>query len=115
MPDGHNHDGLIIDATKIALELRARGDAWADTDAAYRALEDTEKTVLAEQFLSAEGSVAQREACARVSTLFREHLTAKAEARKAANRAKVAFDVFKVFIELQRTNASSQRALVELR
>ncbi len=111
-----NHDGLLLDADKLAQELRKRGDDWADKDSAYRALEEVQKTVLAESFLDAEaGSVAEREARARSSLKFREHIASLNEARKNANRARVAYDVFKVYCEMKRTNASSQRALVELR
>jgi hypothetical protein len=109
-----NHDGLIIDPEKLAAELRKRGDEWADRDAAYRALEEVQKSVLAECFLSSEGSVAKREARARISAPFREHLEAISKARSAANKARVAYDVYKTYVEMLRTNASSQRALVNM-
>ena len=38
----------MIDATKLATDLGDRGTEWAITQAAFRALEDTEKSVLAE-------------------------------------------------------------------
>ena len=110
-----NHDGLLLQAEKLAFELRKRGDDWADKDAAYRALEEVQKTLLAEVFLEHEGSVAEREAEARSSVKFRQHLTSIADARKEANRAKVAYDVYRIYVDMTRTNASSQRALVELR
>lgn len=111
-----NHDGLLIDAETVAGELRKRGDAWADLDSAYRALEDTQKSILAEAFLKVgDGSVAEREAKARASAIFGEHLASLDRARHAANKARVAYDVYKVYVELLRTNSSSQRALVELR
>lgn len=110
-----NHDGLLLAAEKLAFELRRRGDDWADKDAAYRALEEVQKTLLAEVFLEHEGSVAERESAARSSIKFRQHLSSIADARKEANRAKVAYDVYRVYVDMTRTNASSQRALVELR
>lgn len=111
-----NHDGLLIDAETLARELRARGDTWADMDSAYRALEEVQKTILAEAFLSAgDGSVAERDAKARVSPLFKEHLESIDRARHAANKARVAYDVYRTYVDLMRTNAANQRALVELR
>lgn len=110
-----NHHGLLLDSQKLHDRLRTLGLEWSDADAAFKALEDTLKTVLAESFLEAEGAVAVREARARVSDRTREHLASMADARKAMNAAKVSYDVARVFVDLERTNASGQRALVELR
>ncbi len=110
-----NHDGLLIDARKFAEDLAKRGNDWADKDAAYRALEETQKTVLSEAFLEAgEGSIAEREAKARVSPKYREHIERMATAKKEANRAKVSYDTMQIYVDLQRTNAAAQRALVNL-
>lgn len=111
-----NHDGLLISAEKLAGEMRKRGDEWADKDAAYRALEEVQKSVLAEAFLNAgEGSIAERDARSRVAPMFREHLAAISEARRESNKARVAYDVYRVYVDLTRTNAAAQRALVDLR
>jgi hypothetical protein len=110
-----NHHGLILDSQKMHDRLRALGLVWGDADAAFKALEDTLKSVLAQEFLGAQGSVAEREARARVSVSVREHLAAMADARKAMNAARVQYDVARVYVDLERTNASGQRALVELR
>lgn len=110
-----NHDGLLIDAEALATTLRKRGDDWADKDAAYKALEEVQKSVLAQAFLNVEGgSVAEREAKARASAIFAEHLVAIADAREAANKARVAYDVYRTYVDLMRTNAAAQRALVSL-
>lgn len=110
-----NHHGLILDSSKLHDKLQALGHEWSDADAAFKALEDVAKTVLAQEFLSVTGSVAEREARARVSEAYRSHLKATADARSAMNRAKVNYDVARVYVDLERTNASGQRALVELR
>lgn len=110
-----NHDGLLMSAEKLAAELRKRGDDWADKDAAYRALDEVQKSILAEAFLKTEGPVAEREAKARASALFAGHLDVIAKARQEANRARVAYDVYRTYVDLLRTNAANQRALVELR
>lgn len=111
-----NHDGLLISAEKLATVMRQRGDDWADKESAYRALEDVQKSVLSQAFLNVEGgSVAEREAKARIAAIFTEHLAATAKARKESLEARVAYDVYKVFVDLTRTNAAAQRALVDLR
>ena len=110
-----NHHGLILDSNKLHARIQALGLEWSDADAAYKALEEAGKTVLAQEFLAATGSVAERDARARVSEAYRSHLNATAEARNAMNRAKVNYDVARVYVDLERTNASGQRALVELR
>lgn len=111
-----NHDGLLIDAEKLAIELRKRGDEWADKDAAYKALEEVQKSILSQAFLAVEGgSIAEKEARARASTQFAEHLEAIAKARTEANKARVAYDVYKTYVDLMRTNAAAQRVLVDLR
>lgn len=110
-----NHHGLILDSTKLHERLQKLGLEWSDADAAYKALEEAGKTVLAQEFLAGTGSVAEREARARVSETYRAHLKATADARSAMNRAKVNYDVARVYVDLERTNASGQRALVELR
>lgn len=111
----NNHDGLLLDASKLAAELRKRGDEWADTDAAFKALDDATKTILAEVFLGTDGTMAEREAKARASQTVKDHMKDVNEARQKANRARVAYDVYRTYVEMNRTNASSQRALVELR
>lgn len=107
-----NHHGLIIDSHKLHDRLLTQGLAWSDADAAFKALEDTLKTVLAESFLASTGTVGEREAKARVSLPVKEHLQAMADARKLMNSTRVSYDVAKVFVDLERTNASGQRALV---
>jgi len=110
-----NHHGLLIDSAKMHERLQKLGLAWSDADAAYKALEETSKTILAQEFLAATGSVAEREAKARTSEAVREHLKAMADARRTMNAARVNYDVARVYVDLERTNASGQRALVELR
>jgi hypothetical protein len=109
-----NHDGLILSPEKLAQELRKRGDDWADKDAAFKALEETQKTILAESFVLNTGSVTEREARARISAPFKEHLEATAKARHEANKARVAYDIYRTYVDLMRTNATTQRALVNL-
>lgn len=107
---------MLIDANKVAAELSKRGLAWADADAAFRALDDVTKSVLSEAIadLNSDESMAAKETAARRSQLYRDHLIALGHARREANRAKVNYDTYKVWLELQRTNASTERAQMGL-
>jgi len=108
-----DHDGLLIDADALCTELRRRGDDWADKDAAFRALEDVQKSIFSQAILAtdARAPVTIREAQARASELYMGHLRAMDEARQAANRSRVAYDVYRINVDLKRTNASAQRTL----
>ena len=107
---------MEIDANKIAQELSRRGMEWADTDAAFRALDDVTKSVLSEAIaaLNQNESMAAKETAARRSQKYMDHLIALSDARRAANRAKVNYDTYKVYMELLRTNAATERAQMQL-
>lgn len=111
-----NHDGLLLDAEKLHERLILCGKTWADKDAAFRALEDATKSILSQAMLDADdGPVTMKEAKARASVAYLDHLKALDEARKAANHARVSYDVARVYVDLVRTNAAGQRVLVDLR
>lgn len=106
---------IAFDPDKIAEELSKRGLAWADCDAAYRALDEATKSVLAECMTDAgDVSVARAEMQGRTHPTYRAHLEAVDRARRAANRAKVNLDVFETWIELKRTEQATQRAQMKL-
>lgn len=117
MRPGHNSNpGALMDADKIAHELSERGLAWSDANAAAEALEETQKSVLSELMVSSAGkSQAEKEMLARATPEFREHVLSMVSARRTANRARVRYDTYKVYVELLRTNASTERALATLR
>jgi hypothetical protein len=109
---------IPFDPDKIAEELSKRGHAWADTDAAWRALDEVTKTVLAECEIEAKQDNATQaaiERAGRVAGRYREHLGALAEARRLANRARVNYDTFQVWIALKRTEQATIRTQMELR
>jgi len=114
---GHNSaPGALMDADRIAQELSERGLAWADALAAADALEETKKSVLAELMVGSGGkSAAEKEMLALAAPEFRQHIESMVAARRQANRARVRFDTYKAWIELSRTNASTERALATLR
>ena len=107
-----------IDPDTIAHVLSERGLDHADKDAAYRALDDLTKTVLAESMIdyaASEKSSAGREMRALASRVYKDHLAALAAARRAANRARVSFETYRAWVELKRTVAATDRALLNLR
>lgn len=111
-------NSALLDADKIAAELSQRGLRWADTDAAFKALDDTVKSVLAECMIEHKpdaSSVAEAEMRARADERYRNHLDALGKARREANRARVAYDTYRAWLELKRTNAATDRALMGLR
>lgn len=111
-----NHDGLLLDADKLATELGRRGQDWADKDAAFRALDEASKSILSQAMLAVEdGPVSIRDAKARASALYMDHLRDLDNARASANKARVSYDVYRVYVDLVRTNAAGQRALVDIR
>ena len=110
----------MLDPEELYAELRSRGDAWADADAAYKALDDVTKTVLAECEIEArkdEANTTQAaiERAGRVAQAYRDHLMALGQARKAANRARVSYDTYGVYVELIRSKAATDRAEMNLR
>jgi len=105
----------IIDATGLCHELGERGVTWADADAAYRALDDVTKSVLAKHANeSPETSAAAKERDARCHPKFYEHLESVRRARAVANKARVKYDTYKMFVELTRSNASTERTLARM-
>ena len=107
-----------LDAEKIAHEMERRGLAWADANAAAEALEETAKSVLAEVALSYKPdakSMTEAETMARADQKYIAHIKAAVSARKTSNRARVAYDTYKVYAEMLRSNASTDRALATMR
>lgn len=107
---------INVEPEKMAAELSERGLAWADAQAAAEALEESRKSVLAEYTLSFDvKSMAEREAMALASPDYRDHVASMVKARQAANRARVRFDVYKVFVELTRSKIATEREALRMR
>ncbi len=101
----------MLNPDHIYQEMVKLGENWATLNAAAEVLEDTTKTTLAQLASSSkEATNAARETYALGHPEYREHIKSKAEARKAANRAKVQYDSYKVYAELMRTQAANERA-----
>lgn len=107
-----------LDAERLCHELTQRGEAWADANAAAEALEETRQSLyssIAAELLATGASAAKAEMLAKADERYAQHLKAMVAARKAANRARVRYDTYKVYCEMQRSNASTERALATLR
>jgi hypothetical protein len=106
----------LIDAHKEAAELAKRGQEWADADGVARLLEETKSTLLA-QIASehAKESAAKADLLAKADERYAVHIKGMVEARTRANKAKVKFDTYKAYVEMLRTNASTDRAMMQMR
>ena len=108
----------IMDAAALCAELGKRGEVWADAAAAADALEEARKSVLAElkagHMAGGKMSDAKAETLALGSPEYRSHLNAMVKARQAANRSRVRYDVYRTYVELERSNAATERALANL-
>lgn len=108
----------FIDVDRLCHEAEEAGLAWADAKAAYEALEQTRKSVLA---VGTKGHLAdgmpynKAEMMALAEPSYREHLDSMVKAGRAADRARVQYDMKKTRIELLRTNASTERAAMSMR
>ena len=107
----------LADINVVHAKLVEAGEDWADKQAAAQLLEDTEKSVLAEIAVKCKldgHGVGASELLARKSLEYRSHIESAVEARRLANRARVAYDGIKVWAELLRTCEASRRAEMRL-
>lgn len=107
-----------IDTDALCDEAESAGLAWADAKAAYEALEQTRKSVLAQGMKShlEDGMATNKaETMALADESYVDFLQSMVKAGHAADRARVRYDVLKTRIELLRTNASTERAAMSMR
>ncbi|CAB4165184.1 hypothetical protein UFOVP833_34 [uncultured Caudovirales phage] len=101
----------IRDPAKLAQSIVARGELWADANAAADLLEETKGTLLAKitkEYLDLPAWKA--EAMAKGSNTYSEHIGAMVDARRLANLARVRYDGAKIMGELMRSAESTRRA-----
>jgi len=107
-----------LDADALCAECEDAGMAWADAKSAADALTETRKSVLA---VSMKGHLDdgmptnKAETLALAGDAYREFLHRMVMAGRAADRARVRYDILRTRIELLRTNASTERAAMNLR
>lgn len=107
-----------IDAEAISVELERIESAWVQLDSQARELEELQKPALMNLAMGVRlrcRSFTEAEATAMASEEYRNHLVGMVEARRKANLAKASLNRYRVWIELLRTNAATDRALMGLR
>jgi hypothetical protein len=106
-----------LNPDRIYHEVSEAGEDWAGKKAAYEALDDNTKSVLAEitgRYLEPKTTKTAAEMLALSSKDYREHLAEVAKARKAFLLAQVKYDSLKMLAELRRTQESTRRAEMRL-
>lgn len=108
-----------FDPDKIHDRLVTVGDVWADAKAAYEALDDLTKTVLAEitsnylpPVCSSKTEAETRGLCDRK---YKEHLAAKDHFRKEWLRAEVRWKTGLMWADLRRSKESTVREEMRMR
>lgn len=107
---------INIDA--LCDEAERAGLAWADAKAAFEALDQTRKSVLAQGMRSHLGTgvaTNKAEMLALADDSYLAFVRSLVAAGGAADRARVRYDILKTRIELIRTNASTERAAMSMR
>ena len=107
----------MLNADEIYKEVLASGEAWADAKAAYEALSDNTKSVLADitsNFMDGKMSRSEAEMRALASGEYKVHLASVKAARKAWLFAQVRYDSIKMLAELRRSQESTRRAEMQL-
>jgi hypothetical protein len=109
---------MNFDPYKLAQQLLEHGSEWADKNAAADVLEETRKTLrsqIALKFLPDAGSVAKAEMMAEATQEYIDHVRSMVEARRASNIARCQYDTDKTYIEMVRSQESTERAMINLR
>ena len=107
---------LLRDPARFAHAIVKRGEAWADAESAAALLEETRKSVLASQMVGhGDIPVSKAEMHALASPVYRQHVEAMVEARRAANKARVAYDGARAMMELARSAEATRRIEMGIR
>ena len=108
---------MSFDPEKIYQMVTQSGEEWADLKAAYEALDDVTKSVLADitgRFMDGKISRTEAERYALASQDYRQHLASVSKARSEWLRAQVKYDSLKLLADLRRSQESSRRAEMQL-
>ena len=107
-----------FDPDKIRERLAQVGDEWADKKAAFEALDDLTKTVLAEvmsNHLPGCATKAEAEMRSLMDPTYKQHLADKAAARRAWLKAEVVWKTGSTWAELRRSQESTLREQMRIR
>lgn len=108
--------GLIPD--EIEQKLRALGDEVADLHAAASLLEKLTKTYHARLAFKAPSEIKSesgRDRHAYATDEYEDHIVKMVEARARCDRARARLASFEAWIELKRTTAATERAMMTIR
>lgn len=103
---------------EIFREVTKAGEEWADKKAAYEALSDNTKSVLAQvcsDFMDGKISKTEAEMRALASKGYRDHLADVKAARREWLMAQVKYDSLKMLVELRRSQESTRREEMRMR
>jgi hypothetical protein len=105
----------MIDPKTVYKSLVEAGNEMADRAYDYRLLDDATKSVLAQLTIDARGipevtSQAEALSIALTASIYRDHLSACAEASRIAERAKIAYFSTRSYADHCRTAEASSRA-----
>lgn len=96
---------------EIYEELVRLGLEWADANAAADLLEETKKPLISQLSTECEEkSAVARENYALRHAEYEKHIRTMVATRKLANKAKVRFDSYKIYVDLLRTQNANERA-----
>lgn len=101
----------LSDPARFAQSIVARGELWAEADAAASVLEETKGTLLAKLLKQHFSEPAWKaDALAKGDPAYEEHIKAMVDARRLATLAKVRYDGAKAMGEFARSAESTRRA-----
>ena len=102
-----------FDPDRMYASILQAGEEWADRKAAYEALEDMSKTVLADLILATPAteqmSMSLKEHTARASQNWKDHLNALSLARKIFLLSEVRYKALVSLSEWRRSQEASRR------
>ena len=108
---------MDFDPDAIYREVTGAGEEWADKKAAFEALDDNTKSVLANitlGYMDGKTSKAEAEVRGLASKAYRDHLAEVKNARREWLLAQVKYDSLKMLADMRRSQESTRRAEMRL-
>lgn len=106
---------MLSDPARFAQGIVARGELWAEADAAASVLEETKGTLFAKLIKEHFDQPAWKaDALAKADPRYEEHIRSMVDARRLATLAKVRYDGAKAMGEFARSAESTRRAEMNL-
>lgn len=103
---------------EIEAKMRELGENLATLNAAASLLENLRKTMHARIAYEAGDDVkseAARERFASASEKYEDHVIQMVDARERADKARAQLESYRVFVEMKRTLAATERAMMQIR